>query len=525
MIGDDDSLRAGKAKIPRASYYALGLLVAANFLNYLDRSIISILAEAIKTDLSLDDAQLGFLLGTAFAIFYSIVGIAMGGISDRLSRKNVMAVGLGVWSFMTMLGGFASNFLMLGIARLGVGIGEATANPSSHSLVAQIFPRRNRALALSTYLTGAYVGGALSMAIGGYILQNWSGMCVAVPIDGACTLAPWKAALFIAGLPGLPLALLILTIREPARAGQRAAATGTVVAEEFAAVIPPFTLIGLHKLGGGGALVRNFGIAIGIVLVAGLIAFVTGDLVQWIALGVGAYAVVTWGQIQSYRDRPFFRLTYGDRTFLLVLVGTSLLACIIGTVSTWSAPYMMRTFALKPVEIGLSLGIVQTAGALIGVLAGGWLVDRWRVRHSGAPVFMCLITLAAAAPAVVLMMSAESVPVFMIGYGVVSVFSSFWSGGIAATIQDLVLPRMRGTASSCYSLVVTIIMSGMGPYWVGKVSKMTGSLETGLLSILLLAPLAVIALLFLLRDLRIHTPERRQALALAQGEPDTGEGY
>ncbi len=510
---------AAPLTITKASCYGLGLLAFANFLNYLDRSIFSILAEAIKTDLQLDDAQLGFLLGTAFAVFYSIVGIAMGGISDRLSRKKVMAAGLVLWSSMTILGGFAANLLVLGVARLGVGIGEATANPCSHSLVSQIFPRRNRALALSTYLSGAYVGGAASMIVGGYILQHWSGgLCESVPIAGACGIAGWKAALLAVGLPGLPVALLLLTVREPDRPRRDGRGTLSTMADEFAAVFPPFTWINIRRAAGTKGLAGNFGFAVAIAAVAALIAWATGDAVQWAALGVGTYSVVTWGQIRKYRDLPFFRLTYGDRTFLLVIVGTSLLACIIGTVSTWSAPYMMRSFALSPVEIGVSLGMVQTLGTLIGLLSGGWLVDRWKARNPAAPVLMCLIALFMVVPSLLAMMLFHDVVIFLIANGVLSVFSSFWSGGIAATVQDLVTPRMRGAASSCYSLVVTIIMSGMGPYWVGRVSKMTGSLETGLISILLLVPFALIALILLLRALPHQPPERREAMAAKAGE-------
>ncbi len=132
--------RRGPA-IPAAAWYALGLLTAANALNYIDRQIVSILAQSIKADLKLDDADLGFILGTAFAVFYSVVGIAMGRISDFLPRKKVMAFGLALWSAMTALGGAANSFAMLGAARLGVGVGEAVANPCGHSLVADLFPQ------------------------------------------------------------------------------------------------------------------------------------------------------------------------------------------------------------------------------------------------------------------------------------------------------------------------------------------------------------------------------------------------
>ena len=144
------------SRITAAAWYALFILTAANALNYTDRQIVSILAQSIKADLRLDDADLGFILGTAFAVFYSVVGIAMGRISDMLSRTKVMAFGIALWSAMTALGGASTSFAMLGAARLGVGVGEAVANPCGHSLVADLFPQRNRAVALSILLTGVF---------------------------------------------------------------------------------------------------------------------------------------------------------------------------------------------------------------------------------------------------------------------------------------------------------------------------------------------------------------------------------
>src|SRR5687768_11781020 len=145
VVGSDArALEAGRSAIPRHAYFALVLLTGANLLNYLDRQILSILAQSIKEDLKLDDAQLGFLMGTAFAVFYAVVGIAMGRIADGVPRKKLMALGLALWSVMTALGGAAFSFVTLSLARIGVGIGEATANPCSHSLLADTFPPGNR---------------------------------------------------------------------------------------------------------------------------------------------------------------------------------------------------------------------------------------------------------------------------------------------------------------------------------------------------------------------------------------------
>jgi MFS family permease len=514
---------AVRSRIPAAAWYALALLAAANVLNYLDRQIVSILAQSIKTDLKLDDAQLGFLLGTAFAVFYSVVGIAMGRISDFLPRKKVMALGLGLWSSMTALGGMATSFGTLGLARVGVGIGEAVANPCGHSLVADIFPQRHRAIALSVLLSGTFIGTAGAMILGGLFLQGWPHMCSAVPFVSACGLSAWQAALFAVGLPGIPVALLLLTIREPKRGHLTKESSLARVLSEFAAALPPFTLIVIHRLAGVAGLVRNLIIAAVIIVMAWLLTRLTGDWAQWAAFGLGAYAVVTWGQVQSYRDRPLYKLTFGDPTFLCGVSATAIIACIGGTVNVWAAPYAMRTFSLSPAQIGATLGLLSVGGGLIGVIVGGWITDKWKARDLRAPVGVGAITVVGIVPSVLVMLSASQPGMFFAGAFAVSVFGALWSGSTAALVQDLVLPRMRGAAAAAYSLIAIVVASGTGPYWAGKVSSLTGSLNAGLLSVLLLAPLALLLLWLTARRLPHETPSARRALAEAAGEPPLQE--
>lgn len=505
--------------IPKSAYYALGLLASANLLNYLDRSIVSILAEAIKADLKLDDAQLGFLMGTAFAVFYAVVGIAMGRISDGLSRKKVMAFGLALWSGMTALGGVAANFLVLAVARIGVGVGEAAANPCSHSLLADIFPQRRRGIAMSVYLTGTFAGGALAMIIGGYLLQYWPDMCGSIPIPGACSIAGWRAALLIVGLPGLVLALLILTIREPARKDARDAPPTRFILGEFATALPPFTLASVFRAGGSPALVRNLKHALAIIAASAALIWLTGDLAQWVAVAIGLYSIVTWAQIQSLRDRPLFKLTFGDPTFLTAMSASALIACALAATGIWTAPYAMRNFALSPSEVGLYIGLIQVSGSIIGVLLGGWLADTWKKRDLRAPLWIMGISAICNLPGIIILLSVKDVESFLATRFALSIVGSMWGGSTAAMIQDLVIPRMRGSAAACFSLVSIVIASGLGPYWAGKISVRTGSLTTGMLSLLVLLPIALVLIWFAARLLRHETADARMARAVAAGEP------
>ncbi|MEZ5743680.1 MAG: MFS transporter [Sphingomonadaceae bacterium] len=514
---------ARPAKIPGSAYYALALLTSANFLNYLDRSIVSILAEAIKADLKLDDAQLGFIMGTAFAVFYAVVGIAMGRISDGLSRKKVMAFGLALWSGMTALGAAATNFAVLAIARVGVGVGEAAATPCSQSLLADIFPQSRRGIAMSVYLTGTFVGGAMAMILGGYVLQNWPTMCTAAPFASACSLAPWKAALLLAGLPGLLLALLILTIREPARKEARAAPPFRFIIGEFAKALPPFTITSVYAAGGKAGLVGNLKLAAAIIVACGALLWLTGDTAQWIAVGLGIYAVSTWGQIQALIDKPLFALTFGDRTFATAMAASALFACAGAGTGIWTVPYAIRTFDMTPDKVGLYIGLINLVGAIIGVLLGGMLADRWKQKDLRAPLWIMAISAVCNLFGLVVLLSVGSIEAFLGVRFVLAILGSLWGGSTAAMIQDLVIPRMRGSAAGTFTLVSIVIASGLGPYWAGKISALSGSLVAGMLSLLVLVPIGLVLVLIAAKRMPEESPAARMARAVAAGEPETEE--
>src|SRR5205085_10012304 len=142
--------------------------------NFVDRQIISILAPYISHDLGVGDDEIGFLYGTAFAVFYALFGIPLGRLADSWYRGRLIAVGLGLWSSMTALSGFASNFAMLAVARIGVGIGEASASPAAYSMISDYFPMETCASALSIYTAVLYVGGGRSLPVGRFATSSWN---------------------------------------------------------------------------------------------------------------------------------------------------------------------------------------------------------------------------------------------------------------------------------------------------------------------------------------------------------------
>jgi MFS family permease len=196
------------------SWYVLSVLVVVYILNFIDRQIVSILAVDIKADLGLTDSEMGFLGGAAFAVFYALFGIPLGRLADNWGRVKLLSIGLALWSIMTALSGFSRNPVQLTLARMGVGVGEATASPTAYSLISDYFPKRQRATALAIYSSGLYIGGGVSLFIGALTVKAWN---EAYPAGGPMGLVGWQAAFLAVGIPGLLVALWVSTLREPVR--------------------------------------------------------------------------------------------------------------------------------------------------------------------------------------------------------------------------------------------------------------------------------------------------------------------
>jgi MFS family permease len=209
--------------LPRAGYawYMVALLLLAYMLSFIDRQIIALLVDPIRRDLAITDFQFSLLHGLAFSIFFALMGMPIAQLADRYTRKWIIAIGVLLWSLMTALSGLADTFTELFLARIGVGIGEAALAPAAYSLVADAFERRVVPKAMAVFSVGSTLGSGLAFVVGGAVIQLTAGEGVPAWLQHT-GLKPWQLAFFIAGVPGIALALLIAALREPPR--QRAAA-------------------------------------------------------------------------------------------------------------------------------------------------------------------------------------------------------------------------------------------------------------------------------------------------------------
>lgn len=203
----------------RYAWYVVILLTLTQVVSYIDRFLPSLLIEQIKRDLALSDFQVGLLLGPAFGLFYVFVGLPIGWMADRFSRRRILAIGISIWCSMTAAAGLAKGFVPLFCARLGVGLGEAAVAPCSVSLISDYFERPKRPPAISTFMAGTFIGAGAAFLFGGPIVFAIAQMpAMSLPLLGE--VQTWQLAFFIVGLPGLLFAGMMFTIREPKRMDQ-----------------------------------------------------------------------------------------------------------------------------------------------------------------------------------------------------------------------------------------------------------------------------------------------------------------
>ncbi len=473
---------------PSGASFVLAVLFAVSVLNFVDRQILSILAGEVKADLLVTDAQLGFLYGTVFGIFYAVFGVPLGVYADLGSRRKLIALGLALWSLMTMFSGMASGFATLALARIGVGVGEASASPAAYSLISDLFPRARRATAIAIYSLGIYVGIGLSSYLGGAVVETWKASFP--PGHEPFGLQGWQVAFLVAGLPGLLLVPLVLCFREPGRGameekvdgndspepetGGRPGAFRTALREGLA-LLPPFSFYRLRR--DGVPLAANAWTFLGLVVAGAGLWTAFGDATQWACVGVGLYVVATMAARLRAREPDAFALIFKTPSLRFATLGFSALSFTGYVISFWTAQFFIRYHGYSISEIGDRLGLISAIGGGLGVTMGGVLADSLRRRTAFGRLIVGMMNALIPIPLLIWTLTTRDRDVSLAVFAVAQVFAAMWLGAGVSTVQDLVLPHMRARASAVFLLFVTIVGLALGPYVVGRLSDLWGDLR------------------------------------------------
>lgn len=467
-----DAGDVGKTGGPYA-HYVLAVLVLVYIFNFIDRNILSILAEDIKADLGVTDAEIGFLYGTVFAVFYAVFGIPLARFADVWVRRSLISGGLFFWSVMTVLSGTARSFPVLAVYRVGVGIGEASASPAAYSLLSDYYPTHQRATVIAIYSAGVYIGAGIGLFLGGYILDYWSST---YPTDAPFGLKGWQVSFMVVGLPGILMAIWVRTLREPVRGASEGLIAAThpapfrLLAAELASVIPPFNLITIVRH--NASLKVNLGTALLITLVAWLLILLTGSTAQWVAMGFGVYVTFSWAQSLKVRDPATFSMMFHSRAFVFTMIAFPTIAFVTYGVGFWTAPLLMRVHGASAAEVGLYIGGGSALGGMLAVTSGGYLADKLKQRFPAGRLMIGFLVVFGTVPMVLWMINTDSlVTAFWLNF-FYHIPSALWAGIPPSTASDLVMPRMRAVAGAYYILVNTFVGLALGPYVIGQLSDM-----------------------------------------------------
>lgn len=462
----------------RYGYYALVILLLVNVFILIDRQLLAVLAQDIKLDLGLTDAQIGFIYGTAISVFYAVFSIPLGRFADVWIRKRMLAICIGAWSLMIVLTGSARNMLSFAIFRAGVGVGEAGAGPPALSMIADYFPPRLRSTAMSIFASGVALGGGAGLFLGGHIADAWN---AAYPHASQAPLGlhGWQVAFFVVAIPGPLLAVWVATLKEPIRGSSEGLVTAMhphpfrEVWEEMRSTLPIVSLIKMRQLGGGAATFWvNLGLALGIGGAAAGLIRLTGSVAQWVALGGGIYCVVCWAQTLRLRDPATFGMLFKCPSMVFTNLGVAGYVFVIAGFGAWIVPFMIRVFHVSAGNAGLVVGILVSGGGFIGNVTGGFVSDILERRTPRARIYMLLSSLVITLPFMVLMLYASSAVHAYIYVAVFCFTSTTWYGIAPAVVNSIVMPRMRGIASALYLITFTLFGVALGPYFMGYVSDL-----------------------------------------------------
>lgn len=403
------------------AWYSLGVLIVLNVFAWLDRQVIVLLIDPIRHDLQISDVQISLLTGIAFALLYTISGLPIGWLVDRYSRRIIIFFGVIFWSLATVGCGLAKSFWGLFAGRVGVGIGEAALTPTAFSMIADIFPQRRLAIASSMFSMGAGIGQGLSLAIAGLIAAMVShGEVVNLPLFGE--VRAWQFTFILVGVPGLLLALLILTVREPKRRGslKKAAAPQQEPAPQPIAVAAP----------------------------------------------------APTPPKEEQVDRFFQYLFRHWKFYSCHMIGFAFLSISSFGMQIWGPVYLSRAFGWSPAQIGAAFGASLSISMIAGYAVAGMVVDYFYGRgmkdaHLRLYAFAALTVI----PITIAIITLNDPWLFVLGFFFFKlVIGGFGPIGIAG-IQVVTPNEFRGRLIALYLFVSTMTGQGFGPFAIAALTQ------------------------------------------------------
>ena len=372
--------------------YVLVVLTATIILSFIDRQILSLLVGPMKRELSLSDLQMGLLQGLAFALLYMLLGLPFGRLADRGNRKHLILAGVGFWSIMTAACGLARNFGELFLARIGVGVGEASLQPAAYSLLADIYPPEKLSSAISIFSMGAWIGVGIAFLLGGHVTE----IADAIANRSGLEWSGWRLLFAALGAVGIPFCLFIMLIKEPVRRHSKAALplieTGRFLRSRASLIIPLFLGYAMMLLSiyaflawSPALLIRNYGWT---------------SLEVGYALGSCALILCPIGAISGGAIAD--RLVRSGRPHGPVVVGVAqallLLPCLVGLAfvdsATGTVALLAACFLLGPVALGSAAASVQfvTPPRFRGQVSAVYLIVTSLVGVAGGPALTAVFT-------------------------------------------------------------------------------------------------------------------------------------
>jgi MFS family permease len=388
-------------------------------LNFVDRTLIAVVAQPIIDSFGLTDSEWGLLYGPPFAIFYAVMGLPIALWADRSNRVKIITVCIILWSIMTALCGFAAGFLVLLFFRIGVAIGEAGCTPPANSIIGDYFIARKRATALGIYSMGVTLGSVLANLFGGPIAEMqgaefgaWVG---SIGLGGLFTgldwasIEGWRIAFVVVGFPGILIAMVVMfTIKEPPRG--------------------------------------------------------YADIAD-----ISPQAESNWTDaFQELKHKP---------TFWWMAIGAAMVAFVGYGLSSFQAPFLQREHGLGVRDAAINFGAPLSFLAAIGTFFGGYLTEKLTPKSQTAVAWVPAVGLLIAVPAYIGAFFAESLTVVFVLWAIAAVCHYAYLGAQYNIGQGVVSARSRATAIATLLVIVSIIGNGIGPYFVGFMSDLFMSME------------------------------------------------